>query len=224
MDTKKLSVTLGKLFLHGILFRILTVLFTTIISVSLLFWLVAGIMFGGLAGFVTVLVVIVVLIGAAEGYANTLITRILWFPTKKGFVVALAQGILLFFTLLVVEVPVLVITIFALAGLSGTALYVVFWVLLNGADALLTGYIGRGIARRWKTRGRSKAWIPLSGKAETPSERPAIPVQNLKPDNPAGLHCPRCGSTRLAVAGDQSGFCLDCREGIHNTQWTCRPM
>jgi len=31
--------------------------------------------------------------------------------------------------------------------------------------------------------------------------------------NPEGLHCPRCGSTRLWVAPDGSAFCQECRTG-----------
>ncbi|TLZ51230.1 MAG: cytochrome d ubiquinol oxidase subunit II [Methanobacteriota archaeon] len=32
--------------------------------------------------------------------------------------------------------------------------------------------------------------------------------------NPSGLHCPRCGSTRLWIVADGSAFCENCKSGI----------
>jgi hypothetical protein len=44
-------------------------------------------------------------------------------------------------------------------------------------------------------------------------ERAKQELESHRTSNPEGLHCPRCGSTRLWVASDSSAFCLNCRTG-----------
>jgi hypothetical protein len=44
-------------------------------------------------------------------------------------------------------------------------------------------------------------------------ERRKKELETQRTSNPEGLHCPRCGSTRLWVAPDGSAFCQECRTG-----------
>jgi hypothetical protein len=44
-------------------------------------------------------------------------------------------------------------------------------------------------------------------------ERAKKELATERTSNPEGLHCPRCGSTRLWVAPDHSAFCQNCRAG-----------
>lgn len=198
--------TVAKLFAHGLLFSIVSTLFTVVIALSLFGFALAGLIFGGFLGFLLVVIVLFVLIAAAFGFANSIITRLLWFHVERGFGVYLAQGLVLFIVLIFVQsIPIALIS-FAVLTVAGTAASVPTQIILTLAFSPVTGWAGRWIAGRWRVGPRPR------GAAEYRAV--ANPLLNLSENNPGGKHCPRCGGTRLVVASDGSAFCIDCQKGI----------
>lgn len=213
MEPKTVLVTIGKLFAHGILFSLLMTVFELILGLAMVGFLVAGILFGGIAGLLVVLLMVFLLFAAAEGYANSIVTRFLWFKVERGFKVYLGQGLILVFTFLVIQtIPVLALAAFLQPAVSATD-WLIIRVVLTVGYAFLAGLVGRAVADRWRIGGLHKEirdYVATTG--------PDLWVPKV--ENPDGLHCPRCGGTRLILARDRSALCLDCRKGIHSTMWT----
>lgn len=210
MDAKGYLRTAAKLFAHGILFSLLTTIFSVVILLTLFGWVVLGVFLGGIIGFVLALIVLFILLSIGYGYANSVITRALWFQVQHGLGVYFGQGVLLFvLLLLVVSVPILLITL-ALAAAGDAALVTLpVQLVLTVAFSFVTGWVGRWVAGRWRSGPR---WHDVAEYKPLPN-----PLLTLEAKNPNTRHCPRCGRTRLVVASDGSAFCIDCQKGIYST-------
>jgi hypothetical protein len=203
-NAKGVAKKVGKYFLHGILLVALGTAF-------ILGWIFLAAFFV-LFGFIFGLIIALALLFIGTGFVNSLVTRLLWFPVKKGWKSYLGHGLLLGVTLFLVEaVPRLFV--FTSLGLGLTTENVVLLVLLNTGYTFVDGVIGKRVARIWQT-GREY------GTTEALAASAARPQPN--PKNPDELRCPRCGGIRLVVEADRSAYCVDCRKGIHPTLWTAR--
>lgn len=217
MESKTVLVTIGKLFAHGILFSVLMTVFEILLSLAMVGFLVAGIVFGGIAGFLLVLLVVFLLFAAAEGYANSVVTRFLWFKVEAGFKVYLGQGLILVFTFLVIQsIPLLALAAFLQPVVSATD-WLVLRVVLTIGYAFVAGFVGRAVADRWRIGGLRKGI-----RDHVATTRADVWVPTV--ENPDGLECPRCSGKRLIIAPDRSALCLDCRKGIHSTMWIRQPQ
>lgn len=197
MDVKKGLVLVAKYLAHGALFSIL-VYFVGLLWIYLTgFLLITGALLGLILAFVVLM--------AVWGFLNSLIAKLLWFPVEKGWKVWLGQGLALVLSLGVVNGAILLILLPFLLRLD----YVVFITVLVGVEVLyafIDGFIAMHVARHWKLRGVGVK-LAEEGISWTPEAE-------ILPNNPKSLHCPRCGSTKLVVARDNSALCLACNKGI----------
>ncbi len=197
MDVKKNLIFAAKVFAHGIAFSILAT------GAVLLWAFMLPILFfvGSILGLLLALVGLLIV----YGIINTLIASLLWFPMEKGWKTWIGQGIFIALAVDIVNVLVLLITSPYITRLDGTLRLIVL-IVVNVLYAFIDGYIAMRVARHWKRRG---AGIQAAVEGATWTPEAEIP-----PNNPANLHCPRCGSTKMVVAADRSALCLDCNKGI----------
>lgn len=197
MDLKKNLVFAAKILAHGIAFSLLA----TGVVLLWAYMLPILFLFGSILGLILSLLALLVV----YGIINSLVARLLWFPMEKGWKTWIGQGVFLALAIDIVNVLLLLIIAPFINKLDSTPRLVVL-VLVIVAYAFVDGYIAMRVARHWKKRG-SGIQAASDGVAWTPE--PEIP-----PNNPANLHCPRCGSVRMVVAPDRSALCLDCNKGI----------
>jgi hypothetical protein len=148
--------TLGKYFLHGALFTILS----TLLSLVGVFLLVGLVLIGSLLGLVIGIGILLIF----YGYANSLITEYLWFPVQTGWKTYLGHGFILLVAIVFVEV--VPITLFSDQILSMSPIdQAVTIVLVNIIFAFIDGVIGKRVARIWRkspSPGRVLSFAPLS--------------------------------------------------------------
>lgn len=196
MNLKGILIDVAKFLGHGIPFAFIA--FTAALVWARLFTIFLGLdawlaLIGALA-----------LFAVGWGLLNILMMYALWFPVERGWKSFLPQGFILmaiFFTIDVLPLHFLIGPLQSLGYVS----YVIGFVIVNVLYAFPEGWIAMKLGAHWKIRG-----VPTAAEdyvAFTPE--PPLPA-----DNPKGLHCPRCGSTNMVVAKDNSAFCLDCQRGI----------
>ena len=146
-----------------------------------------------------------VVLAVVWGVLNPLITRLLWFPMRKGWKVYLSQGTVLFITFFLANylpiyefVPLLLEFTFMEQVLAA--------VILSLLYAFLDGYVAKSIAGHWKVRGVQTEALT---KAALLLKEPEI-----KANNPDEIRCPRCHGVNLVVAADKSAYCMDCKRGL----------
>src|SRR6266540_3933326 len=181
MKLKALARDLAKYLLHGTIFTVLA----SILGFGLLF--------------------------VFYGFANSLATRLLWFPVRKGLWIYLGQGLLLGIVLVIIEFVPLLLLAGTIISLSPSDLVITI-VLVNVLFAFVDGFVGKMIGGIWREHGvRAKV---LAG------VEPVAPEVVPDVKNPDDLRCPRCHGARLVVEKDRSAYCIDCKRGIHPTAWT----
>lgn len=199
MGSKSIPVRVAKYFVQGLPFALVT------FALAFLWSYLAKYLIFDLA----LLVLVLVFLGLAVvfGALNVVLTRKLWFPMRKGAKVYIGQGLLLFFAFLVVEY----IEIYALIPLfleMAMLEQLLTVALLTVAYAFGGGYLAKAIGGHWRVLG---VQTELMERAAALLKEPAI-----KPNNPNGVHCPRCGGVNLVVASDHSAYCIDCRRGLRH--------
>jgi hypothetical protein len=205
VTAKEAARTIAKYFLHGVLYTILTSIFTLVGTLLTLGLVIIGSLLGLIIG--------LAILSILYGFANSAITRWLWFPVRKGWKTYLVQGFLLGLVIGVIELlPYL--AVWGLIGADPSAINVIILVLTYTAFTFINGVIGKRIARIWQVGAGAKRIGPVLG-GFTPT-----PVAQPDPRNPDQLRCPRCHGTRLVVEADGSGYCIDCRRGIHPSLWS----
>ncbi|TLZ43528.1 MAG: hypothetical protein E6K19_07025 [Methanobacteriota archaeon] len=202
VEAKKWLREAAKYLLHGTLFAIVTDVFAIFWAFIFLFLAIIGSLLGIILGFVLLFVFM--------GFANSIVTGLLWFPVRKGFWIYLAQGFLLGIAIVVIELLPLLLFVSELTALDLTGrilLQIVLFILY----AFIDGYLGKAIGGIWK-EARVRAALGVSR---------LRPVPEFVPEtkNPDGLRCPRCNGVRLVVETDRSAYCIDCRRGIHPSTW-----
>ncbi len=157
----------------------------------------AGSFLGFILGFGSLLISVFFLMGAL----NVFLLRKWWYDVRWAPLASFIHGMGLFLVLLPVTLIVLVANhTIDLVDLSGFVDYLIVALIEVGLMAP-EGYACVWAAERWKVR------------------QPVQPMEesytiHVDPDNPGGLHCPRCRGTNLVVAQDKSAFCIDCQRGI----------
>ena len=206
MKAKATVVLVGKYFLHGLVFTILASAFGIVWNVLAIGLFIIGSFLG--------LIIALVLLFTFYGFANSVATRLIWFPVRKGIKIYLGQGLLVGIILGVIEIIPLALVAPTLVTLP-TAQYIAAIVALNAVFALVDGVIGKAVGGMWRESGvRAKI---LAG------EPPVTREPDPDPRNPDNLACPRCRGTRLVVEKDRSAYCIDCRKGIHPSLWSAGP-
>lgn len=152
-----------------------------------------------------ILILVFAGLGVAWGVVNTMLTRILWFPMRKGWKTYLPQGLLLVFAFVFVNYLEIYafIPLLLMVSLGAQLLMVAILLVLC---AFGDGYIAKSIGGHWRILGAGTEIL----------DRQALLVKTVevKANNPGGAHCPRCGGVNLVVAEDHSAFCLDCKRGL----------
>lgn len=146
-------------------------------------------------------------LAVAYGTLNTLLTQKLWFPMRKGAKVFVGHGLLLFLSFFFVEY----IEIYALIPLFleiDLLRQILIVVLLTVAYAFGGGYMAKSIGGHWRVLGVQTEMMARAAEL--------VKEAKVQPNNPAGLHCPRCGGVSLFVAADHSAYCIDCKRGLRN--------
>lgn len=198
MNAKETLTTIAKMFGQGVPFAFLS-------FIAALVWARFSTMFTGLNGWLALIGMMVVL-ALGWGLLNLLMMYALWFPVERGWKSFLPQGLVLLAIFFPVGVLPLHFLIPPLANLGYVA-YVAGFVVLNVFYAFPDGWISMKLGAHWKVRGlptMAEDYVAFTTEPE------------ILPDNPGGLHCPRCGSTKMVVAKDRSGYCIDCRKGIRS--------
>jgi hypothetical protein len=131
-----LPVLLLRYFAHGILFSLLAAGFMFAAGFILLFLAILGL--GGILFVLAMVYIIPLFFGAA----NCVITEFLWFPVKFSWLGTWLHGILMFLTLIIMNLIVLL----PLSILPLTPA-IIFSLIIG---AFLDGYLGKQIAGIWK--------------------------------------------------------------------------
>ena len=206
MTAKATIILLAKYFLHGLVFSILASVFGIVWTVLAVGLFVIGSFLG--------IVIALVLLAVFYGFANSVATRLIWFPVRKGIKIYLGQGLLLGIILGIIEIIPLVLAAPTLVTLP-TSQYIAAIVALNAPFAFVDGVVGKAVGGMWRESGvRAKI---LAGEP-TVTHHP-----DPDPKNPENLACPRCRGTRLIVEKDRSAYCIDCKRGIHPSLWSAGP-
>ncbi|HYM40213.1 MAG TPA: hypothetical protein VEY12_08750 [Thermoplasmata archaeon] len=198
MNAKAVLKDIAKCLAHGAIFSIL------IYAVGWFFGYLTS--FLALIGALLGLILSFVLLMLVWGIVNSLIARLLWFPVEKGWKAWLGQGFSLALALGILGIP-LILALPYMARLPYDQ-FVILLVVLAILYSLLDGFIAMRVARHWKMRG-----IGVKVATEGTNWTPDV---ELQPDNPNSLHCPRCGSTKMIVAKDNSALCLECQRGVRS--------
>jgi len=193
------AVTVSKVFAHGLVLTSFSVFVGLVVFPALLEGL--RVIFLASQGSAIVFVVGLLSIGGVlvvlNGLVNSQLVRWIWFPLSRGLLSFLVQGIALsIVSSIVLVVPVVILIGLATILASSESLALLFALVI--LESFVYGYLGREIARPWQIN----------------RPRPAIPRPPTQPNNPKGLHCPRCDGIRLIVAEDKSAYCIDCERGI----------
>ena len=203
MKLNELARDLAKYLLHGTIFTVLASILGLLWVAIFVFLALIGSILGIIIGFGVLFVF--------YGFANSLATRLLWFPVRKGLWIYLGQGLLLGIVLVIIEFVPLLLLAGSIITLSPSDL-VITLVLVNVLFAFVDGFVGKMIGGIWREHGvRAKV---LAG------EQPVAPEVLPDVKNPDDLRCPRCRGARLVVEKDRSAYCSDCKRGIHPTAWT----
>jgi hypothetical protein len=196
MDVKKILITAGKMAGHGLPFALLG--FTAALIWARLFSTFLGLnAWLSLIGFLAVLAV-------GWGLLNLLMTYVLWFLVDYSWRSFIPQGFALLIIFFTIEILPLHFVITPLAALGYSA-YLTGFIVLNVFFSFADGWIAMKMGAHWKARGIPRA------KEDAVAFTPEPPIL---PNNPKGLHCPRCGGVNLVVAQDVSAYCVDCGRGI----------
>ncbi len=206
LQVKDILLKVAKYFAHGLLYSILTALFTLV-------WVF---LFGGLVFFGAFLGILfaLFLLFIGYGFANSIVMRFLWFPVRHGWKVYLGQGLALGLSLFLVEFVPLLFAIPSLLTLSPSDLLIAR-IVITVIYAFIAGLLGKAIGAHWAVP-QVRARLDL-GRLEIPT----MPEPEVR--NPDERECPRCHGKRLVVEKDHSAYCIDCRKGIHPNLWTARP-
>jgi hypothetical protein len=128
------TASLVKYFLHGILFSILYLVLVFV----MIFVIAALVMIGFLIGFILGFVILFFILA----FVNALLTEAIWsIPIKWDLISLLVHGFVLFFALLIVNVPAIIINIVMRDILTAIVLFVVY--------CFIDGFVAKGIATGW---------------------------------------------------------------------------
>jgi hypothetical protein len=128
------TASLVKYFLHGIAFSVLYL----VLAFVMVFFIAALVMIGFLIGLILGLVILFF----ALAFINALLTDAIWaIPIKWDPRSLLVHGFILFFALLIVNVPAIIINIIARDTLTAVVLFVVY--------CFIDGFVAKGIATAW---------------------------------------------------------------------------
>jgi hypothetical protein len=202
MDVKGALVDGGKYLVHGLGFAFLAYT-VDLIWTRLFAALPAGDAWLGL-------ILVLVVFGIGCGFLNSLMMHALWLRVERGWKTHFGQALILFPIFFAIEVLPLYFLIPAMAAFSYVN-YLASFLIVNILYAFADGYIAKRVGFRWKARGLPRA-------AE--KEIPVTPEPEIQPDNPQGVHCPRCGGTDLIVAKDHSAYCIDCKRGLRKEMFS----
>ncbi|HYT18505.1 MAG TPA: hypothetical protein VEO18_09715 [Thermoplasmata archaeon] len=167
--------TILKLYLHGILFYLLSLLLT----LGWVFLAAFLIIFGFLIGLAIAIAILVLLVG----FANAAVTRGLWFPVKGGWRVYFLQGLVLGFVVLLVGFLLAGISFF-LSPLVGVVMFFVLAPPIFGAAGLwVAGFFRFSVSRG--PMGPAEPWTP---------PRPVASVESRTGTFQRHVVCPKCGT------------------------------
>lgn len=200
----RVAVMVGKVFVQGLVFAAFLLAITYVLAFGLLVLFASATLAGNnLALFLAGVLAIEAVFVIATGFVNSLLTQFLWFPVHKGWGAYILQGIVIVLTLSVVGIVPFTLGLGALPTLFTDPKNVPSFLVGNVILALFYGTVARGVGGHWRKT------VPGSAGAPVITLEPPI-----EPSNPAGVHCPRCGSVNLVVAEDRSAYCIECHRGL----------
>lgn len=148
----------GKYMAHGLAFSILFLIVGVVWSVIFLLLVVCGFIIG--------LVIGIVLFFVFMGYVNSIVTEVLWFPVRTGFLTCLGHGLVLFLALLPLN-----LVLFGVQLVVRPDLLAVLVLFL--ATSPLVGAIAKFVARIWE----APRVVPPVAVMTAPAEAPPPPYE-----------------------------------------------
>ncbi len=120
---------------HGLAFSLLFLIVGLVWSVIFFVLVICGFLIG--------LVIGIVLFFVFMGYVNSIVTEVLWFPMRTGFLSCLGHGFLLFLALLPINLVLFGVQLVVQPGLPVA-------LVLFLATSPLVGVIAKFVARIWE--------------------------------------------------------------------------
>ncbi len=164
-----------KLYLHGILFYLLSL----VLTLGWAFVAALLVVFGFLVGFVIAIGLLVVLLG----FANAAVCRRLWFPVKGGLWVYFQEGIIMGIVILIVAILLEGISFLLSPIVSQVALFLVAPPSYGAAGVWVAGFFRVPVSPR--PTGPAGPWSPL---------RPASLAGSQAGLLQRHVVCPTCGT------------------------------
>jgi len=167
--------TILKLYLHGILFYLLSL----VLTLGWVFLAAFLIFFGLLIGLAIAIAILVLLVG----FANAAVTRRLWFPVKGGWRVYLQQGLVMGVVVLLVGFLLTGISYFLSPIVGLVMLFVLAPPIYGAAGLWVAGFFRFSVSRG--PMGPAELWTP---------PRPVSSVESRTGTFQRHVVCPTCGT------------------------------
>jgi len=167
--------TILKLYLHGVLFYLLSL----VLTLGWVFLAAFLIVFGFVVGLAIAIALLVLMVG----FANAVVTRRLWFPVKGGMWVYFQQGLVMGLAVLLVG--------FLLSGISFFLSPIVGLVMLFVLAPPIYGAAGLWVAEFFRL---SVSRRPMGPAAPSTPHRPESSVESRTGTFQRHVVCPTCGT------------------------------